>query len=462
MSSPPRNRPTGSEEEEQGLLNDETDSLESFSQWPRPLQPLIRQFSLRSKAFFWALAALSSFFIVLFFFALRSSYDETVILVSLDGFRADYFSRDLSKTLTQLSRDGVRAEYLKSCFPSITFPNHYSIVTGLYPEAHGIVSNVFYDPDLNETFVYTDPAKSSEGYWWGGEPIWITAVKQGKKAASCMYVGGNAEIKGYRPTYHRDYDSHVTLAEKVDTVLGWIDLPKRKRPVFIAMYIADVDSAGHQFGPGSAEVNDAIKRVDVALHQLVEGIRSRGLSHKVNIVVVSDHGMAQVQRDRVVYLDDYIDPDLVRVENNGPILTLEPLDASDQGRIYRTLKKAASEDGFWNIWHREDVPAEYHYSNNKRIGSLVLVGDVGSLFTFRDKQHASTIPQGAHGYNNSAPEMHAIFVASGPSFKPFKSREPHPPFSNVEIYNIIARILRLDPAPNNGTKGGAHPSAYLL
>ncbi|KAJ3217235.1 hypothetical protein HDU67_008257 [Dinochytrium kinnereticum] len=341
----------------------------------------------------------------------------TVILISLDGFRADYFDRGLSPALASLAYSGVHAEYLKPSFPSITFPNHYTLVTGLYPESHGIVANVFFDPTLNDTFVYVDGEKNGQSKWWGGEPLWVTAIKQGRMSATCMWPGSEAPIQNIRPNYWLKYDGKMTLEARANQILKWLDLPLRERPSFLTLYAPDVDSAGHTFGPNSKAVNDSIVAVDRMVGQIMAGIATRNMTNSVNIVVVSDHGMAEGNTNWI-FLDDYVSYDSIHVVNNL-VVHIYPKEDQDSEKIYAALKEASLKSGHWDIWKREEVPSYFHYSNNNRIAPFVALPQKNWGLAMR-KEYESRPPspvRGLHGYNNSDVEMRAIFLASGPAFR---------------------------------------------
>ncbi|KAJ1567930.1 hypothetical protein HK405_004252 [Cladochytrium tenue] len=430
--------------------------------------------------------------------AARADVDATVILVSLDGFRASYLSRGLTPQLAGLGRAGVRAEFLRPAFPSVTFPNHYTLVTGLYPEHHGIVGNVFFDSELNDTFVYTDKVKGGQSKWWGGEPLWVTAVKQGQRSATCMWPGSEAPITKdqIRPTYWVPYNHTQPLTERVDQVLSWLDLPRAARPTFLTIYASDVDGAGHSYGPDSAEVDAALGRVDGMIGQLAAGLRVRNLTGSVNVVVVSDHGMAQVER--VVVLDDWVDVGKLRLWNNL-LVTIEPVDAADEGEVLRNLTVASKATGAFQVWAKQAVPTRFHFNTGSRIPSIVLLPNLGVFVTTRAEATEAHATRGMHGYDPELPEMQAIFLAAGPAFSlrpgaaatdagmdafngPSVSLSPSrsssstpapvagsvggvtgvaarvvPGFDNVEVYGLLAHVLGLEPAPNNGTLlvGGA-------
>ncbi|KAJ3231074.1 hypothetical protein HDU81_004064 [Chytriomyces hyalinus] len=359
-----------------------------------------------------------------------------VILVSLDGFRAEYLRRGLTPNLHALATSGISAAYMKPSFPSLTFPNHYTIVTGLYPESHGIVGNVFRDPKLNDTFVYVDPVKNKDGHWWGGEPLWVTTIKAGLKSATCMWPGSEAPIKSINPTYSQPYNGSMPNADRVAKIISWLSLPAPERPSFMTLYISEVDTLGHKYGPNAPQVNAALTDVDHLMGTLVEGVlKARGVSSLqesgVNIVVVSDHGMTEGNDlDKFVFLDDYVAKERFEYINNI-VVSIYPKSGEDLMAIYNTFQTASTEHGHWNVWLRDQVPSEYNFRNNDRIGPIVALPDPGYGVTLRT-EFSTTIANkpykvgGMHGYNNSITDMRAIFIASGCAFKSsgFKFTDP--------------------------------------
>ncbi|CAG8489431.1 12728_t:CDS:2 [Dentiscutata heterogama] len=389
------------------------------------------------------------------FFNGTHDFYPTVLLVSFDGFRADYLDRNLTPTLDELIQNGIKAEYLMPSFPSVTFPNHYTIVTGLYPESHGIVGNEFYDPDLNDDFYYTNPNKSWDSKWWGGEPIWVTAVKQGQKSGVSQWVGTSSVIQGYTPTYHYSYTPNVTIEKKVRQIMDWLDLPLDKRPTFLATYASQVDSAGHKFGPDSVGVNDSLKYVDNFAFGLWQGLVQRNLSDIVNFIIVSDHGMVQTISSNQIFLDNVFNVSKVHPLEGHPLAGIRPYNDSDINEIYLSLKEAGQNQP-WQCYLREEIPDRFHFRASRRIAPIYCIPPLGwILSTHRD--FGNSTPKGAHGYDNLEPEMRGIFLASGPVFKEIavkKKTNVVKGFINTEVYNIIAKILGLTPAPNNGTVGG--------
>ena len=370
----------------------------------------------------------------------------TVLLISLDGFRWDYLEKADTPNLDRLVSTGVKARALIPVFPTKTFPNHYTIVTGLYPENHGIIANTMFDPAYGDTFRLSKPEAVSDGRWYDGEPLWVTAEKQDRISATLFWPGSEAEIEGVRPTYWYEYDHDLPHADRINQVLAWLDLPPDRRPTFITLYFPDTDDQGGRFGPDSQELATAVARVDSTLGSLFEGLMERGLMEEINIIVASDHGMAAIDSTRVIFIDDYIDLSQAGVIDWSPVLGLRPPEEVRED-IYEALKTAHPH---LQAYRREEMPSRLHYSTNHRIPYIIGIADEGWSITshaFYDRDSSRFIG-GASGYDNRYPSMHAIFIARGPAFE---NGLEVPPFQNIHIYNLIARVLGLKPAPNDGS-----------
>jgi predicted AlkP superfamily pyrophosphatase or phosphodiesterase len=369
--------------------------------------------------------------------------ERTVILVSLDGFRWDYLQKFQPINLLRLAKEGVQAERLIPVFPSLTFPNHYTLVTGLYPEHHGIIGNNFYDPTFKAHYNAFN-AVSSESRWWGGEPIWATAIKQGRTAKCMFWPGSQAEIGGVRPTEWKPFSKNTTFTECVDTVLGWLDATN-KRPSFVTLYFHEPDSAGHRDGLDSPKLAEAVGQVDAAVGRLVDGIQGLKLNDAVNLVIVSDHGMAELSPDRVITLGDVLDMSKVQVDFSGAVAGLRPLDGNAEA-LYSELKKR--EIGF-RVFRREQMPERFHFRDNDRIPPLVLVANEGWQITQRTaaEQAGRTVLKATHGFDPELPSMGGLFIAHGPAFQ---SGVTIPPLENVHVYNLLCATIGLKPAPNDG------------
>lgn len=373
-------------------------------------------------------------------------FAPTVILVSFDGWRADYHTRTSLPALERLMTRGVRAEALIPSFPSKTFPNHYTLVTGLYPGHHGIVANNIWDAPTGRLFTLSNRREVQDPMWWGGEPIWTTAMRAGQRAATMFWPGSEAPIAGRHPTYWQPYDERVPGSARVAQVLRWLDLPPAERPTFLALYFEDTDDAGHA-GPELPAVVDALRRSDAWMGELMAGLAARRLLDRVNVVVVSDHGMASASTDRVVVLDDYIALDDVRIVDLNPTLGLVPKEGRDEA-VYQALRRAPH----LSVYRKADTPAHWRYRGHPRIPPIVGVADEGwQVLTRRQLEAQRTqgldTVSGQHGYDPQAPSMRALFVAAGPAVREGLVVEP---FENVSVYNVLVRILGLTPAPNDG------------
>ena len=371
----------------------------------------------------------------------------TVVLVSIDGFRADYFDRYPAPNLRRLAARGVRAP-LVPVFPTKTFPNHYAIVTGLYPEHSGIVENTMYDPAFDALFQISDSSAVADARWWGGEPLWVTAERQGQIAASCFWPGSEAAIGGIRPHYWLHYDVRMPDSLRVRQVLDWLSLPAAARPTFVTLYFSEVDHAGHESGPDSPAVARAVSQVDAAIGRLLDGVETRGWTSSVNVIVVADHGMSPISPDSVVALDAYISPAAVaRVTGGNPDPGLWPRPGMEDS-VVRAL---AGKNPHLSVWRRDSIPARFHYRANSRIPPVVVLAAPGwSVATRRGDVtgHPDRYTGGTHGYDDTVAVMRALFVAAGPAFRQGVTAAP---FRNIHIYDLIAGILGLTPAPNDGS-----------
>jgi predicted AlkP superfamily pyrophosphatase or phosphodiesterase len=366
-----------------------------------------------------------------------------VILVSLDGFRYDYPRIYHSPNLDELRTWGASApEGMIPAYPSITFPNHYTIVTGLYPEHHGIVANSFYDPSRKQVYSYKDEQAVTDGTWYGGTPLWVLAEQQGMRSACFFWPGSEANIQGTLPTYYMKYDAKYPNRKRVEQVLEWLQLPAEKRPHFITLYFSDVDSAGHAHGPDSPEVGAAVREVDDEIGRLVAGVAKANL--RVDIVVVADHGMAKVEGDWI-NLGEYFDS---RLLEKGVESFMYPRSEEAAAKMYATLNGKSEK---FKVYRNGQVPAGLHFAGNPREGDPVVVATGPYLIRVNappaapassDAMHPSGPPAGMHGYDPALmPEMKAIFFAAGPDIR---HGEKVAPFENVNLYPMIAHILGLD------------------
>ncbi len=373
-------------------------------------------------------------------------YRATVILLSLDGVRWDYLDKYDAPNLETLAAEGVEAERLTPVFPTKTFPNHYSVVTGLYAENHGIISNTIFDPNLDGLFSLSNRDAIVDARWWEGEPLWVTAEKQGQTSATYFWPGSEAAIQNVRPTYWREYDGRIPGEERVDQVLAWLDLPVSERPTFITLYFSETDGAGHRHGPDSPEVGEAMYAVDAYVGRLVDGLRARGIFDDVNLIVTSDHGMTTTSEDRVIIIDDFFDPDAAHVVDYSPVLMMYPPAGTDQDSLVRALDRHPRVAAY----AKDDVPARYHIAGHRRTPPILAIADDGWEFSTRERydENPTRYNGGMHGYDNQLESMGGLFIARGPAFRRGAKRGP---FMNVHIYEMVCAILGLEPAPNDGS-----------
>lgn len=372
-----------------------------------------------------------------------------LILISLDGFRWDYCEKypAESPTLRQLKREGVSARGLVPVFPSNTFPNHYTLVTGLYPAKHGIVNNVFLDPASGLIFRYNQPASVRDPRWWGGEPIWVTAIKQGRKAATAFWVGSEAEIAGARPTFWRHYDYSIPFEKRLDELAGWFEAAPAEQPALVAFYLEETNAAGHANGPDTPEVAAAVKLCDQRIAALLHRLRTDGL--EPNLLIVSDHGMTATHLDRVVLLDDYVDRATIHLDDDGSVVSLRPLDG-DVDTLMRALEKIPHAKAY----RVADLPARFHFRDNPRIAPVWILPEEGwhvasrtTIDRHRRRYAARGYLAGDHGYDPALRNMHGLFIAHGPAFR--RATEL-PEVENIHVYNLMCAVLGVKPAPNDG------------
>ncbi|MGH7483074.1 MAG: ectonucleotide pyrophosphatase/phosphodiesterase [Longimicrobiales bacterium] len=369
-----------------------------------------------------------------------------LVVVSFDGFRHDYIERHSPPNLLRLAARGVRAESLIPVFPTKTFPNHYSIATGMYAESHGLVDNLFYDPALQTTYTMSERGLVEDPRFYGGEPIWVTAERQRMVAASYFWVGTEAPVDGVRPSIWKPYDATVPNHARVDSALAWLARPAAVRPHLVMLYFSDVDDAGHEFGPDSPEVAAAVAEVDRALGRLLDGLARLPHGDRVNVIVVSDHGMADVEADSAIVLSQLVTLEDARVLGGGPYIGAYFTDPARAARVDSLLdarlpRAAASYLG-------EEMPDRLHYERDPRIPDLLVLAEEPWIVV-RDARALERDWGGAHGYDNRNPNMHGIFVAAGPDI----ARVPAPiaSFENIHIYPFATAVLGL--APNARVDG---------
>lgn len=362
------------------------------------------------------------------------------ILISIDGFRPDYLDRGVTPALSRLAADGVRAA-MRPSFPSKTFPNHYAIVTGLRPDRNGIVANRMEDarrPGEVFTMATDDP------FWWNeAVPIWVDAETAGIRTATMFWPGANVDFAGARPQDWQQYNEAVTATQRVNAVIDWLRRPAAIRPRLATLYFDTVDTAGHDFGPDDARTTAAVADVDAKIAMLVDGLASLG--QPANLVIVADHGMAATSSERTVMIDTIATPGDYRVVESGPYAALVAVpghEAALEARLLGTHPHAT-------CWRKAEIPARFHYGRNPRVPPYLCLADIGWLLI--DKPPKAGSIGGAHGYDYAAPEMAALFIASGPGIARGGTL---PPFDNVAVYALLRRLAGM-PAANGKDGDGA-------
>jgi predicted AlkP superfamily pyrophosphatase or phosphodiesterase len=358
-----------------------------------------------------------------------------VILISADGFRYDLADKYQAKNLIRLRASGVAAAYMQSVFPSLTFPNHYSIATGSYPDHDGIVDNTFYDPARHQVYSMGNKNAVEDSSWYGSTPLWVLAEKQGMLTASYYWVGAEAAIQGVRPTYYYKFNSQIPMKERIRGVRDWLELPENKRPHLITFYIPDVDHQEHMYGVNSNQTEEAVHFVDDAVGRLVQTIDSLHLP--VNYIFVSDHGMADLDTVQTLSLPHSIDTASFTILSSLSIVHLYAKNASAIIPAYQILKTAAKD---YDVYLATDMPERWHYNKKNdrfnRIGDIILVAHPPKVFKLTNR----SLPAATHGFDPALEVMHASFYAWGPAFK---SNLKIKGFENIHIYPLIANMLQL-------------------
>ncbi|KAG7460455.1 venom phosphodiesterase 1-like [Solea senegalensis] len=377
---------------------------------------------------------------------------QPLLLVSLDGLRAEYLQtwRSLVPVLDKLRACGTSAPYMQSAFPTKTFPNHYTIVTGLYPESNGLIDNVMYDPVFDASFSLSNSEKDNPA-WYLGQPVWHTARYQGLRSGTFFWPGSDVKVNGSFPDIYRPYSGKVPFEERVFTVLKWLQLPDDERPHFFTLYLEEPDKSGHSYGPVSGGVIDALMGVDKVIGQLMNGLKQLGLHRCLNIIIVADHGMEDTSCDRKEVLQELVGDvssywvtegpfGRIRAKNKDTVIDPAELVAN------MTCKKP---DQKIKPYLKTNLPKRLHFANSRRIEDVNVLVDAKWLFE-RSPGSLTFCSGGAHGYDNDVESMHAMFVSYGPKFQ---SKTEVEPFSNIELYNLMCDLLQISPADNNGTHG---------
>ncbi|XP_013782584.1 ectonucleotide pyrophosphatase/phosphodiesterase family member 5-like [Limulus polyphemus] len=384
-----------------------------------------------------------------------ASTRHKVLLVSFDGFRYDYLGKYATPSFDFVARTGVRAQLgVRTAFVTKTFPDHYTIATGLYEESHGIVSNSMYDPLFNETF----NIRNTESKWWDdGEPIWTTAKLQGVKVGTYFWPGSDVQLKSILPDFSLVYNKSISFKTRVDTAIDWLS---KENAELVLLYFQEPDSAGHKYGAFSSGVEKAVRVVDDTLGYILEKLNKTNLLEKVNLILVSDHGMTNITLDpsHIIVLNEYInlEADVQIIPDFGAVAAIMPIKGREAS-VYDSLKNAHPN---MTVYRKQDIPDRFHYKNHRRIMPIIAIADEGYFIVTRtptpDDFAKSAI--GQHGYDNRLRSMRPLFLARGPSFK--KNFTITSIFETVNIYPMICHLLDIRPAPNNGSLENVQNAFY--
>ncbi len=367
-----------------------------------------------------------------------------VLLVSIDGLGAGQFDPARMPHLARIAREGVRAAAMVPAYPTLTFPNHYSIVTGLRPDRHGIVHNTMRDAALGG-FSLSNREAVGDRRWWSGIPVWVAAERAGLATATFSWPGSEADIGGVRPTRWRPYVEGVPMQARVDTVLGWLGEPVATRPRFMTLYFEHVDEAAHSHGPHSPEAYAAQREVDAALGTLLDGLDARGLAGAVNLIVVSDHGLAEVAPGNTMVVEEMADPGDVEVVSAGQVVGFIPR----PGRGSAAQAALLGRHPHYQCWRKGELPARWRYGAHPRVPPIVCQMDEGWDAVTRERlaRQPRVGVRGAHGFDPAHPSMHAVFFARGPAFR---TGAVLPAIESVDVYPLLMRLLGLTAAKHDG------------
>ena len=364
-----------------------------------------------------------------------------VLLISFDGFRWDYPNRGITPNIEKMRESGVAALSFRPTFPSKTFPNHYAIISGMYNDHHGIIANHFENPFTGEIYKLGDSVAVTNSKWYLGEPFWTTAERQGVISASYFWPGSEQKLSYRHPTYYETYDHFRPHKTSVDGVIEWLQLPYEKRPHFITLYFHDTDDAGHDFGPNSENVNKAIVSLDSVIGYLYERLEKINMKDSVNVILLSDHGMTEIDTSRVIRVDKILEGFNYKIGGTKPVMTIQP-EKENFEEIFDLLKR---NEFHYKVYKKENLPDFYHYNENPFIYSIILVADLGWSLTNEQMFEEMITSKGNHGYDNNHTDMHGIFIAAGPAFK---NHYKTGTIWNIDVYPLLCRLFGIYPQSN--------------
>ena len=384
--------------------------------------------------------------IIFFFFIAVISAAQSkpyVLLISFDGFRWDYSERGITPNIDTLKNSGVHALSLRPSFPSKTFPNHYSIITGMYPENHGIIANSFTNPYTSDKYRIGKSPAVKDSKWYIGEAFWETAERNNIKTASYFWPGSEVELEYRHPSIYETYEHNRPYKERIDGVINWLKLPQNEKPHFITLYFHDTDTYGHNFGPNSAEINQSIQRLDSLIGYLNYGLSKIGMSDSVNVILVSDHGMTDISSEEYINIEEMLVGYDYELGGAKTFMMIEP-STSDFDSVYSILK---ANENHYNVYLKEEVPDYFHFSKHPFIYSIVLVAEIGWSLVNNEwlKGLKRDYSKGNHGFDNNHTDMHGIFIAKGPNFK---ERYTTGTIWNIDINPLLCKIFNIQPRSN--------------
>lgn len=370
-----------------------------------------------------------------------------LLIVSVDGFRWDYPELYNTPFLDSLETIGVKATSLQPSYPSKTFPNHYTMATGLYPDHHGIVNNSFYDPQEDRFYAIRNRKAVTDGTFYGGEPIWVTAEKQGVNAASYFWVGSEAAIKGIRPTKYKIYDGSHTYSSRIDSIATWFSEPYGIRPHLSLLYFDEPDGSGHRYGPESIETGNIVHQLDSLLKILGSKLNKLQIRDSINLIITSDHGMANISEEKSIILTDYIKEEWVKeAQGANPVYNL----SANKG-CKDSIINSLSAVKHISVWDTDNIPDSLHYGSHRRTLDVNVAADIYWSIHYKTPEGYSN---GTHGFDPHHKDMHAIFYAKGPDFKSNTTIEG---LQNVDLYNLMCKVLHLNPEKNDGNMKRIEP-----
>ena len=371
---------------------------------------------------------------------------KKVLLVSFDGFRYDYLTKANTPHFDKLVQSGVQSEGLIPIYPSVTFPNYYAIATGLYPENNGFISNSMYDSTIGAWFSMRDREQVENPDWYYGEPIWNTVEKNGLVAGTMFWVGSEAPIQDMRPTFWKRYDGDMPNEARIDSVLKWMTLGTEQEIDFGTLYFSFVDEVGHDFGPNSPEIEEAVQKADDLMGYFIGQLKDKNIFEHTNLIIAADHGMAQLSRDKVIYVDNYINTTDLDIYSWGTSFSVRG-NKEVVEEVYQQLKP--NEKNF-RVYKKENLPERFHLKKSHRVPDLIAIPNTGYLISTKGyvESRSNYATGGTHGFDNQAKEMHGIFIAYGPDFKKGFKMEA---FENIHIYELIANLLNIESAGTDGS-----------